>query len=85
MRHSEVLPFRAQSSAAEATTSCASTLALPTSLKPGPGKSRSRHRRVRWPFRVGLIGHAYPKPGGQGTPWDFIGETNVPFAARDRM
>src|SRR2546425_2023234 len=77
-RHSEVLPFRAQGAVAKAKTPCTSTLALPTSPKAGRGRTPSRHRRVNWPFRIGLIGQAYPDPGGPRTPWDFIGAMNVP-------
>jgi len=35
-------------------------------------------------FRVGLIAEAYPSPEG-GTPWDFIGETSILYARRNRL
>jgi len=80
MRHSEVLPFRARPTGEPAMR--ASTLALLTSLKTGPERTRSRHRRVAQAFRMGLIACGYPA-GKAGTPWDFIGETNEPCAERD--
>ena len=81
MRHSEVLPFRAR--AFGKPSACASTLALLISLKTGPGKSRSRLRRIAPAFRVGLIAEAYPSIEDK-TPWDFIGETSVLCARRGR-
>ena len=79
-RHSEVLPFRTRSSGEPYAR--APTLALLTSPKTGPGRTRSCHRRVRQAFRIGLIACPYPADEA-GTPWDFIGETNEPCAERD--
>src|SRR6266446_1348033 len=83
-RYSEVLPFTTPCPVARATKPCAATPALRISLKPGRGRSPSRHRRVRWPFRIGLIGHADLRPGRGRTPWEVIGQRNVPNVLRDR-
>ena len=75
------MPFRARATGKPEAS--ASTLALLTSLKTGPGKSRSRLRRVTSAFRMGLIAWVYPSNWDE-TPWDFIGETNVLYARRGR-
>ncbi len=51
-RHSEVLPFSEEGiGAPSALHPSAPTLALPTSLKTEPGRSRFRHRRDEDPGR----------------------------------
>lgn len=60
MRHSEVLPFRARTWRVRT-----STLALLTSLKTGPLRIRSRHRRLGEAFRIQLIASGCPALGGQ--------------------